>query len=72
MENATTYENKKGKRCKEKVWRMQRLKKCEGFYCSKFSIGSSDPLKRKNEDKFTFMVTQGESVVQLIDAYESF
>ena len=47
---------------------MQRLKKCEGFYCSKFSIGSSDLLKGKNEGKFTFMVTQGESVVQLIDA----
>ena len=48
---------------------MQRFKECEGCYQN---LVSSDHLKRKNEVKFTFMVTQVESVVQLIDAYVSF
>ena len=49
---------------------MQRLEKCDGFYCPKFYIKWSS--KKEEGIKFHVYGTRGKSVTQLTDAYVPF
>ena len=65
--NAATYDRKIPKTCK------QKYEECEHWRNVKVSTAQNltwyELLRRKNELKFAFMVTQDESVVQLTNTH---